>query len=286
MLFPSPMLVNFGYRRNFGVFLIALVASSLCFAQMNDGSAPKAAAADTAAGKTTFNASCTECHGLDGRGTDKAIDIAGNVSIRSLTDAQLTSIISEGVVEEGMPSFRSLSPTQLRDLVAYVRTLQGKGAATVLPGNPKHGREIFFGKGGCANCHSVAGQGGFMGPDLTNHAATSSADAMRTEIIRSPRVPPYGYRMAVLTTSGGDRVEGVVRNEDNFSVQLLTIDGNFHLFKKSDLKKLEYSSSFLMPTDYRARLSDSDLNDLVSYLLTTPDSKATVRQKKWEEDEE
>jgi putative heme-binding domain-containing protein len=186
-----------------------------------------------------------------------------------------------------MPAFRSLNESQLHALVGYVRLLQGKGDAPTLPGDPKHGREIFFGKGDCARCHSVAGQGGFMGPDLTNHAMTSSAGAIRDEIIRSPRVPAPRYRKAVLTTAAGDRIEGVVRNEDNFSVQLQTTDGNFHLLKKAELKAFEYANSSLMPADYRSRLSEWDLNDLTSYLLTTPDRKNSAPpQKKWEEDEE
>jgi len=265
-------------RRHLALVLITVALAPLIYAQAKD---------DQSQGRTTFNASCSECHGLDGRGTDKAIDIAASASIRSLTDAQIARIISEGVVEEGMPAFRSLNENQLLGLVGYIRVLQGKGEAVALPGDPKRGQEIFFGKGDCARCHSIAGRGGFMGPDLTNHALTSSADAIRDEIIRSPRVPAVRYRMAVLTTANGSRLEGLVRNEDNFSVQLQTTDGNYHLLKKSTLKSFAYSASSLMPTDYRGRLSDSDLNDLASYLLTTPDKKNSApAQKKWEEDEE
>lgn len=272
------MRANIIPRWHFVLLLITASLTPLTWAQAKD---------DQSQGRTTFNASCSECHGLDGRGTDKAIDIAASASIQNLTDAQIARIISEGVVEEGMPAFRSLNENQLRALVGYVRVLQGKGEAAALPGDPKQGQEIFFGKGDCARCHSIAGRGGFMGPDLTNHALTSSADSIRDEIIRSPRAPAVRYRMAVLTTATGGRLEGLVRNEDNFSVQLQTADGNFHLLRKSALKSFEYSASPLMPTDYRSRLSDSDLNDLASYLLTTPDKKNSgLPEKKWEEDEE
>lgn len=275
------MRTNFILRRNVVLFLTAVALAPWSFAQANDDPASQAQ------GRSNFNASCAECHGLDGRGTDKGADIAGNASIRNLTDAQLTGIISEGIAEGGMPAFRNLNENQLRVLVGYLRTLQGKGEVGTLPGDPKRGREMFFGKGDCARCHTVAGQGGFMGPDLTNHAMTSSSSVMHDEIIRSPRIPAPRFRMAIVTTATGDRLEGVIRNEDNFSVQLQTTDGTFHLLRKAALKSLEYSASSLMPTDYRKRLSDSDLNDLISYLLTTPDKKNSVpHQKKWEEDEE
>ena len=93
--------------------------------------------------------------------------------------------------------------------------------------------------------------------------------------------------MAVVTITAGERIEGIVRNEDNFSVQLQTKDGTFHLLNKTNLKSFEYSNSSLMPSDYRNRLSDADLNDITSYLLTTPDKKTSAPSaKKWEEDEE
>jgi cytochrome c oxidase cbb3-type subunit III len=280
------MKIHFDFR-HLGLVLMLLLLAHVCFAQAKqDALNSSKSDATSPEGRTTFNSSCASCHGLDARGTDKGANIA-SASIQSLSDAQLASIIKEGVVEEGMPAFRNLSESQIDALVGYVRVLQGKGEATTLPGDAKRGQEIFFGKGDCGHCHTVAGQGGFLGPDLTNHAATSSADALRNEIIRSPRVPATGYRMGVLTTTAGSRMEGVIRNEDNFSVQLQTTDGNFHLLRKTDLKSLEHANSSLMPADYRDRLSDSDLNDLVSYLLTTPDKKNSAsRQKKWDEDEE
>ncbi len=86
-------------------------------------------------------------------------------------------------------------------------------------------------------------------------------------------MPPIGYRTAALTTDSGERLEGLVRNEDNFSVQLQTKDGSFHFFKKTELRSFERLDGSLMPADYRDRLSDGELNDLASYLMTTPDAQ-------------
>jgi len=185
-----------------------------------------------------------------------------------------------------MPAFRSLTARQVRAVVDYLRSLQGKAEGRVLPGDPKRGKEIFFGKGDCSACHTISGQGGFLGPDLTEHGATSSGDAIRDEIVRSPRVPSIGYRTAALTTESGERLEGLVRNEDNFSVQLQTKDGSFHFFKKTDLRSFDRQDGSLMPADYRNRLSESELNDLASYLMTTPSpNQAAPPRKKVDDDE-
>ena len=57
------------------------------------------------AGKTTYNTSCAGCHGLDGRGSEKAPNISGSAKVQHLSDAQLSSIISNGVPGTGMPGF-------------------------------------------------------------------------------------------------------------------------------------------------------------------------------------
>lgn len=224
----------------------------------------------SSSGRSTFNSTCAGCHGLDGHGSDKAVNIATNARAQGFSDARLASIISNGVPGTGMPAFHTLTPTQVRALVAYLRTLQGKGEASSLPGDAKRGKEIFFGKGDCSSCHTISGEGGFMGPDLTNYGATASADGIRSEIVKAPRLPSRGYRMALITTANGDRLEGLIRNEDNFSIQLQTKDGNFHLLRKAEMQSCQNLDGSLMPADYRKKLTDSELNDLASYLLTTP----------------
>jgi cytochrome c oxidase cbb3-type subunit III len=269
-----------------GLFLVLSVCSVSVLQAGQNPSSDRDSKAAPAAGRSTFNSYCAGCHGLDGSGSDKAVNISGSAKARRLSDAQLSTIISSGVPGTGMPAFRSLNARQVRAVVGYLRSLQGKAEGRVLPGDPKRGQEVFFGKGECSACHSVSGQGGFLGPDLTEHGATSSADAIRDEIVRAPRAPSMGYRMALLTTDSGERLEGLVRNEDNFSVQLQTTDGSFHFFKKTDLRSFERRDGSLMPTDYRNRLNDCELNDLASYLMTTPaPNKAVPPRKKVDDDE-
>jgi len=266
---PIPRFIRF-------VCIAALFLSQLSFAQTKRNSLPRSRAeTSSTVGRSTFNSSCAACHGLDGHGSDKAVNIATIARVRNFTDTQLANIISNGVSGTGMPAFRSLNQQQVRAVVSYVRLLQGKSESQNLRGDAKRGKEIFFGKGECASCHTVEGQGGFLGPDLTNHAASSSIDGIGEEIVRSPRVPARGYRTAVLTTLKGERFEGVIRNEDNFSIQLQSRDGAFHLFKREELQSVEYSGSF-MPSNYQERLTDGERNDLVSYLFTISRKRGTT----------
>jgi cytochrome c oxidase cbb3-type subunit III len=267
---------TFFHRRSFpcatgwlGLSLVVYVAILSCSASVaqkhdfwgDDGNVT------TPPGQRAFNSNCAGCHGLDGRGSDKGIDLAASAHLRNLPDAQVSNIISNGIPGTGMPAFHSLTPPQTRTLVSYVRILQGNLRARTPPGNATRGKEIFFGKGECSGCHAISGEGGFLGPDLSTYGWTLPAQAIRDEIVKPNRTESPGYRSATLTTSNGDRMEGVIRNEDNFSVQLQSRDGNFHFFQKSNLRAVERPAQPLMPTNYGERLSKSELDDLVSYLM-------------------
>ena len=265
---------------SFGILLVLLLWQ-LGFSQAKRNVSSEQATKTVLPGRSTFNSTCAPCHGLDGRGSDKAVNIAANGRAQRLSDAELANIISNGIPETGMPAFHTLTASQVRAVVGYLRSLQGKGDTHTVRGDAKHGREIFFGKGDCSSCHTVEGEGGFLGPDLTEYAATSSTDGVRSEIVRSPRTPARGYRQAVVTTVKGERLEGLIRNEDNFSIQLQTRDGNFHLLRNTDVQSCQTLDGSPMPANYRERLTDSELDDLVSYLMKTPDpSKAATSPKK------
>jgi len=186
-----------------------------------------------------------------------------------------------------MPAFHNLSERQNRAVVAYLRSLQGKLVTPTLLGDARRGKGIFFGKGECSSCHTISGEGGFLGPDLSGYGSTASAKEIRGEIIKSRRIPPQGYRPAMLVTSNGDRLEGVIRNEDNFSVQFQVKDGSFRSFQKSELRNLDRLETSLMPTNYGERLNSAELDDLVSFLVAAaPDASQAVTSRKKEDDTE
>ena len=225
------------------------------------------AAGGAGEGKQIFATTCAACHGLDGAGGEHGPDISHRREVQGLTDQALQQIVRTGVPGTGMPAFRSLSDAQVKAVVRYLRTLQGQNRAEV-SGNPKLGRAIFFGKAGCSQCHMAKGEGGFIASDLSSYASTPSANDIRNAITDPDRNLDPRKRTVIVATAEGQTLTGVVRNEDNFSLQLQTPDGTLHLFAKSELRNIEYQPRSLMPADYASRLSRRELDDLVSYLVS------------------
>ena len=78
-------------------------------------------------GESLYKAKCATCHGADGKGETpvgkmyKLRDL-GSADVQKQSDAELTSVIEKG--KNKMPGYgRSLKEDQIKDLVAYIRTL-------------------------------------------------------------------------------------------------------------------------------------------------------------------
>jgi len=231
---------------------------------------PKASPASE--GRKLFESRCSACHGLDGRGGERAPDIVTN----PVPDETLREVIRHGIPRRGMPAFGFvLAPAELRQVMAFVQSSAhapaGAGArrerAAALRGNPRQGEALFFGKAGCADCHSSGGKGGFLGTDLSGYGGRHAPGTIRDAILNPNRDLSPEQETVVATTRDGQRFFGLPRNEDNFSVQLLDTEGHFHLLMKSDLADLKREPRSLMPADYATRLSAPELDDLVSYLV-------------------
>lgn len=82
------------------------------------------AKADVAAAEATFKTKCAGCHGADGKGKDamKTRDLS-SADVQKQSDADLSGIITNGKPPK-MPAYKSMTPDQVKDMVAYIRSLK------------------------------------------------------------------------------------------------------------------------------------------------------------------
>ena len=236
-------------------------------------------------GRKTFETVCATCHGLDGRGGERGPNVATRAEVQQLSDEKTLHILEEGTPAAGMPAFRALGAPKIKSVMAYLRILQGGSLAVSAPGDPQSGKSLFFGKAGCANCHMISGLGGFIGADLSSYASNASLEEIRSAITDPNKELDPRERTALIITREGRQFTGIARNEDNFSLQLQSVDGALHLFAKSDIEHLEYQPKSLMPADYGSILTRSELDDLVSYLLRAAQSTKQTHGNKSKQEE-
>src|SRR5207302_10568110 len=108
----------------------------------------------------------------------------------------------------------------------------GQGCVSALPCDEDRGRELFLRSEECSGCHMVAGACGFIASDLSAYASGHTVREIRAAMTHAGIYSETATRHVVVTTRDGERYDGIIRNEDNFSIQFQMLDGTFQFFTK------------------------------------------------------
>lgn len=207
---------------------------------------------------------CSNCHGADARGAE-APDLHASRIVRRASDQRLFEIIQRGVPGSGMPPQPSLSDTQVWQLAAYLQSLGRPGRQAPVPGDPRRGGSLFD-QAGCRRCHMIQGAGGFLGPDLSDAALRFTTEDLRRSIVDPAATVPDGFRPVTVITGNGERITGLLKNDSNFTLEILREDGAYFSAPRSSVREAPAPQATLMPSDYQRRLAAADLQDLLAFL--------------------
>jgi putative heme-binding domain-containing protein len=136
-------------------------------------------------------------------------------------------------------------------------------------GDWARGRQVFFSEQAqCSRCHQVAGQGGKIGPDLSNLIHRDYDSVLRD--IRQPSAainPDYiTYRVEL---KNGKLLAGAVRTEAG-KVIVGDQAGQEFSMVKGEIESLTPLGTSTMPEGLDKALGPDKLRDLLTFLLTLP----------------
>ena len=225
-------------------------------------------------GMGVYRLRCADCHGTDARGV-RGPDLT-QLWVRGRTDEGIFRTITEGVSGTNMLPLDLVRTreSEVWDVIAYLRSVAAPPHRE-LTGNAARGEEIF--ETTCSVCHQVNAAGGRLGPDLSRIGLARSVDALQRRIRGDygKMVDPTSTPTA-LTAESGESMQGVKKNEDLFSIQVIDMGGRIQGFRKDQLESLDVSTESLMPVYSPEVLSDDALEDLLSYLVTLRGYDAAV----------
>jgi putative membrane-bound dehydrogenase-like protein len=135
-------------------------------------------------------------------------------------------------------------------------------------GQAEHGRALFHDLKGlaCIKCHTVGGQGGSVGPELTSVGAKYPRDELITSVLFPSDRISSGYEPLVLATSDGRVVTGVVKTDTADTFEIEDADAKRLKIAKADIEEQRRSEVSIMPNGLADGLSPQDFADLIAYL--------------------
>jgi putative heme-binding domain-containing protein len=110
--------------------------------------------------------------------------------------------------------------------------------------------------------------GGRLGPDLSRVGIARSREMLVLRIRRGLETFAPGYEPVTITPRTGQTIQGVKKNEDLFSVQIMDTRERIQGYEKDKMKAVQDGTRSAMPLFGPDRLSDSDLDDVIRYLQT------------------
>ena len=181
---------------------------------------------------------------------------------------KLTATIQEG----GDPkSERPVRPEELR--MTWVPTpTPPPGPLENVPnlsgGDPIRGAVVFKSEQAkCANCHKMGGEGGNVGPELSNLVGKDRASVYRDIFAPSAQISP-GYLTYNLLMKDGRVLVGTVRGQGADSAQVTNADAKSVIVRRADIEEFRASATSIMPVGLVGVIGEDKLRDLIAFLTT------------------
>lgn len=147
--------------------------------------------------------------------------------------------------------------------------------------NYEQGKSLFAAVR-CGSCHTMQGDGGAVGPDLTQLGTRFSVRDMLTAIIEPANAISDQYGSKVFVLNDGSSIMGRLINEDD--VNYVVSQNPYALqelreIPKKDVSEIKESKISIMPPGSLNVLNPEELKDLMAYLMAGGNENNSVYKK-------
>jgi putative membrane-bound dehydrogenase-like protein len=184
-----------------------------------------------------------------------AADVSADLvrQLRNLHNADLDRRVTEvwGVV-------RTSPADRLAQMDRYRKMIRGPGPAPDLA----LGRSLFAKT--CAQCHTLFGVGGKVGPDITG-ANRANLDYLLENVLDPSAVIPKEYAASVLELKSGRTITGIVRSETAAALTVVTATEVLTV-PRGEIDSRQLSATSMMPDDQLKPFTEEQVRALFAYL--------------------
>jgi putative membrane-bound dehydrogenase-like protein len=174
--------------------------------------------------------------------------------LRTFKDAELNTRITRvwGTVRD--------SSEEKVQLIAKYRTL--------LKSPPKQSPDLALGRvifsKTCQQCHTLFGEGGKVGPDITG-SNRADLDYLLSNIIDPSAVMAKEYQPTIIITKSERVITGILKDSDRNQVTLQSANETV-VVPRDEIDEQRLTDQSMMPNDLLTPLSEHEVRSLVAYL--------------------
>ncbi len=213
--------------------------------------------------------------------------VQGNLALALVSTPEGADALLRTIIE-GKVSAQVLADSDVKHLLAAVRPGDARAAKIISELKPMsdhfqkiieqcrtdyhksnpdagHGKSVFQTK--CAACHSIAGQGGDVGPNLDG-IGQRGLERLCEDIIDPNRNVDHAFRASLLLLDDGRAVSGLVRREEGNLLVLADAAGKEVSVPKHTIDERHEIDASLMPEGIAGDLPPEDFYDLLAFLLS------------------
>ena len=137
-------------------------------------------------------------------------------------------------------------------------------------GNWLSGKRLFFSeKLACAKCHVMRGEGGRVGPELSNLIHRDYASVRKDIQFPNAALNP-DHIASVLEMADGESVNGIILSDRDNVIKLAMATGAAEVLPRSRVRSIKPAQLSLMPEGLWDAMTEAERRDLMSFLLTIP----------------
>jgi putative membrane-bound dehydrogenase-like protein len=201
---------------------------------------------------------------IDGKASARLLDAASlRRQLQSLADPSLGELL-----QRAWGRSVEIRGTAKAEIERYKAMLTADSLARA---DRENGRAIFART--CQACHTLFGQGGNLGPDITG-ANRGDLDYLLGNILDPSAEMGREYQLVTLRLRDGRMLGGNLVAENKNNVSLRTVAGD-QIIPRRDLADdapntpaIDYAKISLMPEGQLQALSDAEARDLIAYLMS------------------
>ncbi|MDA1100300.1 MAG: c-type cytochrome [Proteobacteria bacterium] len=181
----------------------------------------------------------------------------------------------------------SLNLKEIKAVIAYLMTLGGDldmaaidtkpsevtlgfyakiaAAAEAGGGDPGLGAQVY--EDNCTDCHTLNGEGGEVGPDLTGISA-KGLKFISEAILQPAKALTKGFETYVAVDKEGRQTVGLKTRDEAGEVDITKANGDVVTIAKGELKEIKIDDTkSIMPDDLSEAMTVKDYQDILSFLM-------------------